>query len=241
MDPDNGSGKDVLYVSAPVNALVEGIYRENRTLREILLQGNFGLGTFNDLDGEMVLLGGSFYQITGTGEVRKPDLNVRTPFACVTFFREMMQEALPAGASSLLELEEFIKKVLPSLNMMYALWIDGDFEQVQVRSVPRQEQFRPLKEVTRNQPVFNAKALTGTLAGFYTPGFMSGINVPGIHLHFLSQDRRFGGHLLKCRAVRLRIGIQLLKSLKMDLPVSLDYMTADFKRNSGQDLKQAER
>lgn len=232
---------DTLYVSAPVNALVEGIYRENRSLRKIAEQGDFGLGTFNHLDGEMVLLGGCFYQITGTGEVKKPEMSVRSPFACVTFFREMMQENLPQGISSLKELEEFINKTLPSRNMMYALWMDGDFEQVLVRSVPRQENYRPLKEVTRNQPVFEARGISGTLAGFYTPQFMSGINVPGVHLHFLSQDRQFGGHLLDCRAVGLRLGIQLLKRLKMDLPVSLDFMTADFQRDAESDMQEAEK
>ena len=49
-----------LYVSSPVNALVKGILREDKTLKEVLTHGDFGLGTFNDLDGEMVLLDGVF-------------------------------------------------------------------------------------------------------------------------------------------------------------------------------------
>lgn len=232
---------DTLYLSAPVNALVDGIYRENRTLAQIKKFGDFGLGTFNDLDGEMVILGGVAYQITGDGKVNRPADDVQSPFACVTFFREMTCDEPKSGFHSFAELMSLIEGILPSPNMMYALWIDGDFEYVRTRSVPRQNHYRPLVEVTKNQPVFEISGVSGTLAGFYTPEFMSSLSVPGVHLHFLSQDRTFGGHLLDCRAVRLRIGVQILRSLKMDLPASLEFMTADFNRDTAADLSAAEK
>lgn len=232
---------DTLYISAPVNALVDGIYRENRTLAQIKQQGDFGLGTFNDLDGEMVLLGGVAYQVTGKGQVNRPGDEVQTPFACVTFFREMTYDEPKSGISSFDELMSLLEGILPSPNMMYALWIDGDFEHVRTRSVSRQDHFRPLAEATRDQAVFDIKGVSGTMAGFYTPDFMSSLNVPGVHLHFMSEDRTFGGHLLECRAVRLRIGVQILRRLKVDLPASLEYMTADFKRDTARDLDLAER
>ena len=43
-----------LYVSSLVNAIVIGILREDKTLKEVLEHADFGLGTINDLDGEMV-------------------------------------------------------------------------------------------------------------------------------------------------------------------------------------------
>lgn len=232
---------DTLYLSAPVNALVEGIYRQNTSLNELKRHGDFGLGTFNDLDGELVLLGGSAYQITGSGQVRRPEENVLTPFACVTFFRELTFEDMPAGFPDFQALMTLLESLFPSLNMMYALRIDGDFEFVRTRSVPRQDHYRPLVEVTKDQPTFEMTNLSGTLAGFYTPGFMSSLVVPGVHLHFLSEDRQSGGHLLECRAARARIGVQILRSLHMDLPVTMDYLTADFQRDSARDLHQAER
>ena len=57
----------LLYVSAPVNALVEGLYWEDTTIADILARGDFGLGTFNDLDGEMVVLDGQVYQLRSDG------------------------------------------------------------------------------------------------------------------------------------------------------------------------------
>lgn len=232
--------RDTLYLSAPVNALVEGIYRQNTTLGELKEHGDFGLGTFNDLDGELVLLGGSAYQVTGSGQVNRPGDDVLTPFACVTFFRELTFEDVSEGFASFQALMGLLEDVFPSPNMMYALRIDGDFEFVRTRSVPKQEHYRPLVEVAREQPVFEMTNLSGTLAGFYTPAFMASLAVPGVHLHFLSEDRRSGGHLLQCRAARARVGIQILRSLRMDLPVTMDYLTADFQRSSVDDLRQAE-
>lgn len=231
---------DTLYLSAPVNALVEGIYRQNTTLGQLKEHGDFGLGTFNDLDGELVLLGGSAFQITSTGEVHRPGDDVLTPFACACFFRELTYEDVDAGFADLETLLALLETTFPSPNMMYAVWVDGDFEFVRTRSVPRQDHYRPLAEVTRGQPTFEMTNLSGTLAGFYTPQFMSSLSVPGVHLHFISQDRLRGGHLLQCRAVRARIGIQILRSLRMDLPVTMDYLTADLSRDSGEELHKAE-
>ncbi|GAB6059757.1 acetolactate decarboxylase [Desulfonatronum parangueonense] len=236
-----GYEHDTLYLSAPVNALVEGIYRQNTTLGQLKEHGDFGLGTFNDLDGELVLLGGSAYQVTGTGEVLRPTDDVLTPFACVCFFRELTFEDVDSGFVDMAALMALLEASLPSPNMMYALRIDGDFEFVRTRSVPRQDHYRPLVEVTKDQPTFEMNSLSGTLAGFYTPRFMATMSVPGVHLHFISEDRAFGGHLLQCRAVRARIGIQILRSLRMDLPVTLDYMTADLRRDSEKDLETAEK
>lgn len=233
--------RDTLYLSAPVNALVEGIYRQNTTLGQLKEHGDFGLGTFNDLDGELVLLGGSAYQITGDGRVCRPEESVLTPFACATFFHELTHEDIPGGFPGFHELLNLLESVFPSPNMMYALRIDGDFTFVRTRSVPKQEHYRPLVDVTKNQPTFEKANVSGTLAGFYTPGFMASLVVPGVHLHFLSEDRTFGGHLLQCQAIRARVGIQILRSLRMDLPVTMDYLTADFQRDVAGDLGKAER
>lgn len=240
MEQASAPHRDTLYLSAPVNALVEGIYRQNTTLGQLKEHGDFGLGTFNDLDGELVLLGGSAYQVTGDGRVSRPGDEVLTPFACVTFFKELTFEDVSDGFADFQALMSLLDAVFPSPNMMYAVRIDGDFSFVRTRSVPRQEHYRPLTEVTKDQPTFEMTNLSGTMAGFYTPGFMASLAVPGVHLHFLSEDRQTGGHLLQCRAVRARIGIQILRSLRMDLPVTMDYMTADFQRDVAGDLREAE-
>lgn len=228
-----------VYLCAPVNALVEGIYEQRIPLTQVKQHGDFGLGTFDDLDGEMVMLDGQIYQIASTGHVNCVDEQAWTPFACVTFYRPLSQDRLEA-AMPYADFQMWLERLLPSPNIFYALRIDGWFSYLKVRSVPKQENYRPLVEVTQEQAVFTFTDIEGTLAGFFTPSFLGSVSVPGFHLHFLSADRRYGGHLLECRPSKVEAGVQMISMVELALPMSLDYLTWDFRRNSEKDLSQAE-
>jgi acetolactate decarboxylase len=125
--------------------------------------------------------------------------------------------------------------------MLYACRIDGRFKTVRTRSVPRQENYRPLVEVTRHQVESIKQNVSGTLVGFYNPPFISSVNVPGWHFHFISDDRTCGGHLLECELEAGRIELQHHSLMQLGLPVTLDYLTADFNRDTAKDLDEAER
>ncbi len=229
-----------LFLCAPVNALVEGIYEEKVPFSEVKKHGDFGLGTFDDLDGEMVMLDGSIFQIASDGRVREVEEQAKTPFSCVTFYQPVSHDDLNA-ALSYDDFLAWIKSLLPSPNLCYALRIEGWFASVSVRSVPKQESYRPLVEVAREQPVFRFENTAGTLAGFFTPAFLGSLNVPGLHLHFLSADRQHGGHLLSCRPHRVRAGVQMLRRVELALPITLDYLTWDFMRDTDKDLNETEK
>lgn len=234
------SKESSLYLCAPVNALVEGIYEEKIPLSEVKKHGDFGLGTFDHLDGEMVMLDGVIYQITSHGRVQQIEEGAMTPFSCVTFYRPVSHDQLDV----VLSYDDFlawIQRLLPSPNLCYALRIEGQFASVIVRSVPKQESYRPLVAVAKEQPVFQFWNIAGTLAGFFTPAFLGSLNVPGLHLHFLSADLQHGGHLLACEPLQVRAGVQILHRLELDLPIRLDYLTWDFKRDVDQDLNKAEK
>lgn len=229
-----------LYLCAPVNALVEGIYEENIPFSEVKKFGDFGLGTFDCLDGEMVMLDGTVYQISSDGRVRQIEDEARTPFSCVTFYQPFSHEELDAH----LTYDDFLawlQSLLPSPNLCYALRIEGQFDSIVVRSVPKQDSYRPLVEVAKEQPVFRFSKIDGTLAGFFTPAFLGSLNVPGLHLHFLSADLKHGGHLLTCEPRGVRVGVQILNRVELALPMSLDYLTRDFKRDTQRDLDKAEK
>jgi len=219
---------------------VEGIYQERIPLSRIRQHGDFGLGTFDSLDGEMVMLDGRVYQIAGDGQVREVDEDATTPFACVTFYAPISHDDLDEELSYD-AFQDWLLQLLPSPNLFYALRIEGSFAAVRVRSVPRQENYRPLVDVAADQPVFELTAVEGTLAGFFSPAFLSSLSVPGLHLHFLSADRHQGGHLLECRPRRVRVGVQFIATLELGLPMSLDYLTWDFRRDTGADLDKAEK
>jgi acetolactate decarboxylase len=229
-----------LYLSAPVNALVEGIYEQNISLHQIQEHGDFGIGTFNNLDGELVMLDGKTYRVAADGSVLLVDADVLSPFACVTFFQSMSSET-SQGEMIYPEFLAWLTNLMPSPNICYALRIDGEFSHVRTRSVPKQANYRPLVEVTKEQPEFTFSDIAGTLIGFYTPVFMASMNVPGLHLHFLSLDRQKGGHLLDCRVKKAKASIQFLYKLELSLPINLDYLTWDFQRNIKSDLDQAEK
>ena len=228
-----------VYLCAPVNALVEGIYEENIPISEIKKHGNFGLGTFDQLDGEMIMLDGKVYQMSGDGRTALVDDSAETPFVCVTFYEVHSTEVLERDMTYP-EFTDWLYSLLPSRNIFYAIRIEGRFKHIKVRSVPKQESYLPLVEVAAHQPVFEFHDVTGTLAGFFTPEFMSSINVPGLHLHFLSSDLQHGGHLLACEPQKIQVGIQFIPRMELSLPITLDYLTWDFNRDISEDLHKAE-
>lgn len=236
----SGGKANSVYLSAPINALAEGLYVEDTTIAQLKQHGDFGLGTFNYLDGEMVILDGKVYQIRSDGKVYDVGDDERSPFACVTFFSPDTFDDIEAHPGSP-DLQGILDGLIPSQNMLYAIRIDGTFSHVRTRAVPKSENYRPLVEATKDQPVFDLTDVTGSLAGFCTPRFMESVNAPGYHLHFLSEDRRTGGHLIDCRLKKVRIGIQHVPRLEVDLPVTLDYLTTELTRDVGKDLEKAEK
>jgi len=235
IDPRNNR----IYLNTPVSALVEGIIEENVPVSEIQKHGDFGLGTFNDLDGEMVLLDGQIYRAAADGSINPVSPQTLTPFACVTFFQPTSSE-ISRGELAYPEFLAWLAMLMPSPNLFYAFRIDGLFKQVKMRSMPRQENHRPLVEAAKGQSEFYFNNVTGTLVGFFTPVFMASINVPGLHLHFLSQDRQEGGHVLECQVRQVRAEIQFLYTLELSLPHNLDYLSWDFQRDFKGDLDKAE-
>lgn len=218
-----------VYLSAPVNAMLKGFYEENTTLGDLKKHGDFGLGTFNNLDGEMVMLDGIMYQLHADGKTYPVGDHVQTPFACVTFYRPTVVEEIE-GTLDFRAFNDILNRLLPSDNMLYAIRVDGLFKQVKVWSVARQDNYQPLREDDQNRPVFEYENINGVLAGFYTPKFIRALNFPGFHLHFLTDDRKYGGHLHECRTEGVQIGIQFIHRLKLDLPMTLDYLTANLPR-----------
>ncbi len=218
-DPESNA----VYLSAPVDALMKGYYEENTTIGELKLHGNFGLGTFNNLDGEMMILDGAVYQLKEDGFAHGVADTVETPFACVTFFTPTTSEEIDRKLEYF-EFKNLLDRLLPSENVFCALRVDGDFSYIRVWSVPKQDAHRPVSEVT--PAVFEYHDIRGTLAGFYTPRFIKSLLHPGFHLHFLSEDRLHGGHLDQCRLNRFSVGIQIIPRLELNLPITVDYLTA---------------
>jgi len=181
---------------ATIDALLTGVYDGHMSLETLRSYGDFGLGTFEGLDGEMILLDGTFYKVRADGKVYEPALSERTPFACVTSFEPDRRETISERAD-LAGLEKKIDALAPGPNRFCTFIIRGTFDRVKTRSVPAQQRpYPPLVEVARSQPVFHLSNVRGTLIGFRSPAFVKGVNVPGYHMHFLAEDLSGGGHVL---------------------------------------------
>ena len=168
----------------------------------MLAGGDFGVGTFDRLDGEMIVLDGEMYQALADSTVRLADLDGTTPFAAVTFFKEDGRIDNIAAAT-LDDLNEQLDLKLLRRNSPYAIRITGEFAQLALRSVPAQSPpYQPLIEVVKQQVTWQHRNLRGTLVGLRCPHWMGTLNVSGYHWHFLTDDHKIGGHVLACRFER---------------------------------------
>jgi acetolactate decarboxylase len=221
------------------SALVEGIYEGAVRVGSLREHGDLGLGTFEELDGEMVIVDGHFFQVRCDGSVREVDDNVLTPFAVITRFAPEMAITLDQ-CRNLADLTSRFDTLRSSDNVFYALRVDGRFEHVHTRAMCRTKEGVPLVKAAAVQPEFDFTDVSGTLVGFWTPEYARTLNVPGYHLHFLSHDRRCGGHLLECSGTDLRLQIQREGSYHVALPETEEFLKADLRRDPTSDLAEAE-
>ncbi len=239
--PVRAGGKDDrLFQASVLPALLAGDYAGSFGAGEILAKGNFGLGTFENLDGEMVVLDGVIWQVPASGQVRRMDAAAKSPFACVAFFEPDLR--LPvASAANLEDLDRQLDAALPGLNRFYALRLDGRMR-VKARSVPRQDKpWRPLAEVVKEQSVFDLGELEGTLVGLRCPAFAASLNVSGYHWHFLSKDRTRGGHVLDCSFTNLSVAVDRLSSLELRLPKAAAFDGLDLSGDRSAQVKAVEK
>ena len=215
--------REALYQVSVLSGLMKGDYDGKIALRQIRRHGDFGIGTFDRLDGEAVELDGVFYQVSANGGVKRMDGSVKSPFAMATFFDADMKFPV-AQVTDYRTLQQFIDSRMPTKNIPYAIRIEGKFSYVKTRSVPAQERPYPvLAEVVKNQSVFEFKDIEGTLVGFRMPDYMQDVNVAGYHMHFLSRDKTKGGHLLECALGAGIAKIDDIKEFVMILPQSADF------------------
>jgi len=228
-----------LYQVSTATALVEGIYQGAVRVGTLREHGDLGLGTFENLDGEMVIVDGQVFQVRSDGSVRECDDNVLSPFAVITRFAPEAAVTL-AQCPDLSHLTSRFDALRPSDNFFFALRVDGHFDYVHTRAMCWTAEGVPLVQAAAVQPEFEWHDVSGTLVGFWTPEYAKTLNVPGYHLHFVSADRQNGGHLLQCRGTNLRLQIQREGEYHIALPDTEDFFKADLRRDPAADLTQAE-
>lgn len=220
-------------------ALAAGVYDREVSVQVLLEHGDFGLGTFADLDGEMVVVDGHVYQIQGSGRVTEAARDAGAPFAVVTWFKPETEVSISC-VRSFRDLQARCDEFRCSGNIFYALRLDGHFKRVRTRAVTPPQPGTRLVDAAKVQSEFTFTDIDGSLVGLWSPGFASAFSVAGYHFHFLSDDRQHGGHLLEVESETLQLKIEALTSFHLALPESETFLRTDLSKNTAEELAYAE-
>ena len=232
---------DVLFQVSTIDALLQGVFDGFFTFEDLKTHGDFGIGTFDSLEGEMVALDGDYYQIKADGVAYPVQGNMTSPFSTVTYFKADQTIAIQ-NAGNFTQLSRQLDEKLPSRNAFYAMRIDGTFPYIKTRSVPKQEKPYPrLADAVKNQSVFEFSNVSGSVVGIWAPEFSKGLNVPGYHLHFITADRKAGGHILDLKVDEAVAMVDITPGFAMQLPTTGDFYNVDLTQDLQSELQKIEK
>ncbi|MHC9533392.1 acetolactate decarboxylase [Dellaglioa sp. BT-FLS60] len=218
--------KNTVYQHGTLAALIEGLYEGTLPVKTLLKHGNYGIGTVGDLDGEMIVIDGKAFQITSEGQINQLTDDVLVPFATVHFNQPEVAIQFENVAGNVLE--EQLLELYPYQNLFFSIVIKGTFSKMHTRSVAKQSKPYPeLTTVTDKQAEFSEEKINGTIVGYFTPSLFQGIGAAGFHLHFLSDKKEMGGHILDYHLENGTVELQPFSSIEQHLPIENE----DFLKN----------
>ncbi len=223
---------DTLHQISLLNALLLGEYDGIISVGELKELGDTGIGTFDTLEGEMILLEGTVYQAKADGTVVIPDDEVLVPFAMAVHFEADIHEGSLANIVDInalkAALDQTIARTSNDFNRFYAAVITGSFSSIRVRSVPGQTKPYPrLSEIAAEQKEYEFEDVEGAIVAFRCPQYVNGINMPTWHLHFLSSDASRGGHLLEATLSQGNLRMGDMKTYRILLPSTSSFAAMD--------------
>ena len=210
-----------LYQISTIQALTAGDYYPSCKVAELLTHGNFGIGTFENVDGEMIVFDGVCYQAKADGNVYVAGDDGNVAFASVANYKSSNDFEIKdiTSLDSLITLLN-TKVDETGKNFFYGCCIEGKFPKIDVRSVEAQKKpYIPLAEALKtSQRNFSYENEEGYLIALYCPEFDKEVNVHGWHIHFLSKDKSKGGHLVDLEMTSATAGICKIDNYEMALP-----------------------
>ena len=245
-NPDNDAASqdtDVLYQVSLLQGLTLGDYHGSITVEELKKHGDIGIGTFNGLNGELVMVDGEVYRVAGDGSVEVVPDGETIPFSNVTFIDADETKELkdiPDYEALCNELNKLVEE--KGKNRFYVIRIDGKFAQANVRSVNAQDEpYEPLADVLEyDQTFFDYEDIDGTIVGVYCPPYMSDLNAVGWHLHFISKDRDKGGHVLGINIADAVLSFDETAGFQMQVPQNDMFDGFDLTIDQTEDIKKVE-
>ena len=233
-----------IYQASTLQALALGYTRPVVTVQELLEHGDTGLGTFESVDGEMIILDGVCYQAKPDGSTICTEDSAGVPFAVSGFVkdgRKLEMGELKDIDAIKLELTLRIEEDF-GLNSIHIARIDGLFSIIHARAgAPYRAHHVSLKDIlSKTQKDFSFENIYGTLVCVYYPDYMDGINAAGWHLHFLSQDRTLGGHVFEVSMSSGECLLQKMDRIEIQLPREAAFDTYSLKEASQDEIEEVE-
>jgi acetolactate decarboxylase len=214
--PAQTAKKDALFQLAAFNTFSTGQYAGVMSYADLEKHGDFGIGTFDGLDGEMIALDGVFYQIPSSGVPRQADPTQMAPYATITYFNA--DYTFNVYTLNYSNLKAFLDRHL-SNGTIYAIKVHGAFDSAQTRSPEKQTQPYPnINDALKTQHLFNLTGVSASAVGFYFPSSMDGVDYAGYHLHLITDDHTAGGHLLDCMIQNATVEVDVIKNYNLVLP-----------------------
>ena len=228
-----------IYQVSTTGALVKGVYKGCVKVGDIIRHGDFGIGTFDNLDGEAILLDGVCWHACSNGLVAKTSPEIFSPFFVATFFTPEISQSF-FNIDSKDDMTSQLNKLRISDNIFTAIRVRGLFERITLRIAAKSKSGVDLVEAIKGQKEIELENISGTLVGFWTPKYVTSINVPGYHFHFISEDHKYAGHLFDLRASKLSIELHHEQNLHLALSDSTEFLNADLSLDPSEALKEAE-
>ena len=238
----NAEGK--MFQVSTLQALALGYSRAVIDVGELMRHGDIGLGTFEDVNGEMIAIDGHCYRADEKGDVKEADAKTGVPFSCVTFFKET-RCCETGSADNIEKLKIWLDLRIEEdfgLNSMHIVRIDGSFKRICARSESgyRAHHVSLKDALSKTQRDFFFDDIKGTLVCVYFPDYMDGINATGWHLHFISQDRKKGGHVFDLLMEEGTAYIDKISNIEIALPNEPAFDTYALKGASKDEIKSVE-
>ncbi len=233
-----------MYQVSTLQALALGYTKSVITVKDLMEQGNTGLGTYEGVDGEMIVIDGRCYRAKDDGGVEEAEETMGIPFASVCSMEEARDFELEY-VKNVEGLKQYLNNLIEEwfgLNSMHMVRIDGFFDLVDARSETGYFAMHvSLKDMlAETQKAFQFENVEGSLICVYYPDYMDGINAAGWHFHFISKDRTKGGHVFE---VKLREGhgrMDKITQIEIQLPTDPGFDTYALKGASKEEIKSVE-
>ena len=235
--------RETIYQVALLQSLTQGYYDGIIKVSELKEHGDIGIGTFEGVNGEMIVLDGTVYQALGDGTVQVAADDETVPFSNVTFFDKDGSVEL-SDINDVNALKEKLNAMVEEngKNLFYFVKMSGTFEKMNVRSEIKQEKpYKTLdKALETDQREFNYDNITGTVVALYCPDYMNGLNTPGWHFHFISDDKTKGGHLLDLQFAKATAEYDATPEFDMCLTDNGDFQQMELAKDVSNAIKKVE-